>query len=135
MADIASPLEIAQSEQSFHLIAYHLVWATKRRKPVLLDEVAADCRAMITARCQQQGWQILGLDIAPDHVHLHLRVRPDVSAKDVLRACRSATAAPLPLRHPALKRLPSLWSGPFLASVTAPNPVVVELFPGRLSRN
>ena len=36
-----------RDEHRVHLIVYHLVWTPKRRKPVLVGEVANDCKALI----------------------------------------------------------------------------------------
>jgi len=36
-----------RDEHRVHLIVYHLVWTPKRRKPVLVGEIASDCKALI----------------------------------------------------------------------------------------
>jgi putative transposase len=56
------------------LIVYHLIWCPKRRKPVLLNSIAADCRKLLEEKCAEKGWEILELAIQPDHVHLFIHV-------------------------------------------------------------
>ena len=63
-------MEYQRDEHRVHLIIYHLIWCPKRRKPVLVGKVANDCRALIQAKCVEQGWHIEELAIQPDHIHL-----------------------------------------------------------------
>jgi putative transposase len=48
----------------------HLVWCPKRRKAVLVGEVANRLRQIIAEVATEKGWDILELSINPDHVHL-----------------------------------------------------------------
>jgi putative transposase len=103
-------------ERRVHLIVYHLVWCPKRRKPVLEDEVARECRRLIELVCREQGWEVLELAIQPDHVHLSVRVYPTTPASEVVRACKGRTSHDLRRDFPRLLRLPSLWTQSYLAS-------------------
>ena len=40
-------MDYQRDEHRVHLIVYHLIWCPKRRKPVLVDAVASDCRKLI----------------------------------------------------------------------------------------
>lgn len=40
-------MEYQRDEHRVHLILYHLVWTPKRRKAVLKDAIAIDCRRLI----------------------------------------------------------------------------------------
>ena len=50
-------MEYQRDEHRVHLIVYHLIWCPKRRKPVLVGEVAKDLRSLIEAKCQEKGWE------------------------------------------------------------------------------
>src|SRR5205085_2331330 len=52
-------MEYQRDEHRVHLIVYHLIWCPKRRKAVLVGDVAADCERFIRAKCEQQGWTLL----------------------------------------------------------------------------
>ncbi len=52
-------LDYQRDEHRIHLIVYHLVWTPKRRKAVLTGLIAKDCKALIEAKCAEQGWKIL----------------------------------------------------------------------------
>jgi putative transposase len=69
-------IDYQRDEHRIHLIVYHLVWTPKRRKAVLTGVIAKDCKALIEAKCAEQGWKILELAVQPDHVHLFVRAWP-----------------------------------------------------------
>jgi len=48
-----------RDEHRVHLLNYHFVWTPKRRKPVLVGQVAQDCQSLIEQKCLEQGWQSL----------------------------------------------------------------------------
>jgi putative transposase len=109
-------MEYQRDEHRVHLVVYHLVWCPKRRKPVLVDAVAKDCRELIEAKCAQHGWHIVELAIQPDHVHLFVRVQPTNSIAEVLKEVKGVTSHELRIKHPQLRRLPSLWTRSYFAS-------------------
>ncbi|ATY84225.1 hypothetical protein CVV65_04070 [Kyrpidia spormannii] len=78
-------MDYIRDEHRVHLIVYHLVWTPKRRKPVLTGAVAVRCREIITAKCEEKGWEILELAMLPDHIHLFVKVWPSDSAADVVK--------------------------------------------------
>ena len=109
-------MEYQRDEHRVHLVVYHLVWSPKRRKPVLVGEVAKDCRELIEQKCATKGWQVLELAIQPDHVHLFVRVWPTDSASEVVKECKGITANVLRKKHRQLLKIPSLWTRSYFAS-------------------
>jgi len=109
-------LEYHRDDHRVHLIVYHLVWTPKRRRPVLVNAVATECRALIERKCSERGWEILDLAIQPDYIHLFVRVPPTVSAAEVVKECKRLTSHDLRQHHPHLLRLPSLWTRSYFAS-------------------
>jgi putative transposase len=109
-------MEYQRDEHRVHLIIYHLVWTPKRRKSVLVNAIAADCRKLIEAKCAEKGWEIIELAIQPDHVHLFVRVWPSVSAADVVKEVKGVTSHELRETYPVLRRLPSLWTRSYFAA-------------------
>jgi len=108
--------EYQRDENRVHLILYHLVWTPKRWKPVLVDSVGADCKALIEKRCADQGWERLELAVQPDNVHLFVRVWPATSAADVVKDCKGVTSHELRIKYPFLHRMPSLWTRSYFAA-------------------
>ena len=111
-------MEYQRDEHRVHLIVYHLIWCPKRRKPVLVGKVAADCRALIRAKCEEHGWHVEELAVQPDHVHLFVRVWPVTSVADVLKAVKRVTSRELRDKHPQLRKLPSLWTRSYFAATS-----------------
>jgi putative transposase len=109
-------MEYQRDEHRVHLIAYHLIWCPKRRKPVLTGPIAKDCKALIEAKCKELGWHVEELAIQPDHVHLFVRVWPSDSAADVLKAVKGVTSFELRRKYPELRRMPSMWTRSYFAS-------------------
>ena len=110
-------MEYQRDEHRVHLIVYHLVWTPKRRKAILVGDVAKDCQALIEQKCHERGWLILQLAVQPDHVHLFVRAWPNDSASEVVKECKGITSHELREKYPDLKRkLPSLWTRSFFAA-------------------
>jgi len=109
-------MDYQRDEQRVYLIVYHLVWTPKRRKPVLVGNIAADCRQLIEQKCTEQGWTVLELAVNPDHVHLFVQTWPTVSAAEVVKECKGVTSHELRRKYPALKKLPSLWTRSYFAA-------------------
>jgi REP-associated tyrosine transposase len=109
-------MDYRRDEHRVHLIVYHLIWCPKRRKPVLVGDVAKDCRKLIAAKCAEHGWDLEELAIQPDHVHLFVRVWPMDSAADVLKEVKGVTSHELREKYPQLRKLPSLWTRSYFAS-------------------
>ncbi len=108
--------EYIRDEHRVHLILYHLVWTPKRRKAVLKDAIAADCRQLIEEKCAEHGWEIIELAIQPDHIHMFVRVWPSIAASDVVKEIKSVTSHILRERYAVLRKLPSLWTRSFFAA-------------------
>ena len=105
-----------RDEHRVHLITYHLVWATKRRKAVLFGKVSAECNRLIREKCAQQGWEVLELAIQPEHIHLFVRAWPTTPASEVIKECKGITSHHLRKQFPELIKLPSLWTRSYFAS-------------------
>jgi putative transposase len=109
-------MDYIRDEHRVHLIVYHLIWCPKRRKPVLINNVAKDCQTLIEQKCSEQGWPILNITIQPDHIHLFVRVFPTTSAADVVKECKGLTSYELRKNYPELRKLPCMWTRSYFAS-------------------
>ncbi|MFA5048220.1 MAG: IS200/IS605 family transposase [Patescibacteria group bacterium] len=110
-------MDYQRDEHRVHLVVFHLVWTPKRRKAILVGDIASDCKTLIERKCDQHGWKILQLAIQPDHIHLFVRVWPETSASEIVKECKGLTSHELRAKYPDLKRrLPSLWTRSFFAA-------------------
>jgi putative transposase len=103
-------------EHRVYLIRYHLIFCPKRRKKVLVGDIAADLDSLVRQKCEEQGWIVRELAILPDHVHLFVQVRPTDAASEVVRQVKGYTSRILRDRYPELLKLPSLWTRSFFAA-------------------
>ncbi len=109
-------MDYIRDEHRVHIIVYHLIWCPKRRKPVLVNDIAQECQSLIKQKCEQHGWTILKINIQPNHVHLFVRVFPTISAADVVKECKGLTSYKLRNKYPELKKLPCMWTRSYFAS-------------------
>ncbi len=114
--DKSNAVDYQRDEHRVHLIAYHLVWTPKRRKAVLMGDVAKDCRMLLEAKCRERGWQIIELAIQPDHIHLFVRAWPTTPASDIVKECKGIISFELRRKYKHLLKLPSLWTRAYFAA-------------------
>ncbi len=90
-------------------IQYHFVWSTKYRRTVLAGPVETTARAVLAQVCTEQGWELLALEVMPDHGHLFVSIPPAISPAQAIHRFKGRSAYVLFAQHPALKR--RLWGG------------------------
>lgn len=104
------PDEYRRNPHSVSLINFHFVWCPKRRKPVLIGEVAHRLQAIIFELCIENDWRLVALEIMPDHVHFLVNVDPDWSASKLMKRLKGRASHHLRAEFPHLKKLPTLWT-------------------------
>lgn len=111
-------------------LGLHVVWCPKYRRPVLVGRVAARLEELIRAKADEKGWEVIALEVMPDHVHLFLKHDPKASASYVANQFKGFTSRVLRSEFPHLKsRLPTLWSSSyFAASVGAVSEATVRRY-------
>ena len=57
-------------------LQYHLVWCTKYRKKVLTDGLDTECKEMLQKLAEEYRFQILAMEVMPDHIHLLVDCKP-----------------------------------------------------------
>ena len=90
-------------------LQYHIVWCTKYRKSVLIDNVKEDISNSIKRTASDLEIKILAMEIMPDHVHLLIDAKPQLRLSDAIKIMKGNTARWLFLHHPEIKS--SLWGG------------------------
>lgn len=109
-------------------LGLHVVWCPKYRRPVLDGRVAERLDELIRAKADEHGWEIIALEVMPDHVHLSVKHDPKSSASYVANQFKGLTSRVLRAEFPHLKsQMPTLWSSSyFAASVGAVSAATVE---------
>ncbi|WP_424534994.1 IS200/IS605 family transposase [Sphaerisporangium viridialbum] len=98
-------------------LGLHVVWCPKYRRPVLGGRVASRLEELIRAKADEHGWEIIALEVMPDHVHLFVKHDPKSSASYVANQFKGFTSRVLRAEFPHLKsKLPTLWSSSYFAA-------------------
>ncbi len=130
-------MEIKQSNKPYHTdhsivysCQYHIIFCPKYRRKVLVEGVDSRLKELILEKHSQYGYQVLEMEVMPDHVHLLLDVDPRIGVNDVVTKIKGFTSHQLRSEFPWLKsRLPTLWTrSRFISSVGAVTLDVVQRY-------
>jgi putative transposase len=87
---------------------------------VLKGNVEEALKRILAEICTRYEYEILELEVMPDHVHIFISAKPTIAATDIVRTLKSITAIQLFKEFPALKkfysRCGSLWSKGYFVS-------------------
>ena len=97
-------------QHTVHLMIYHIIWCSKRRRKILVGHVHDRLKQIIEEVVHENGWQIIELAIQPDHVHLFLRSNPYTLPTDIARLIKGRSSHELRKEFPHLLKMPSLWT-------------------------
>ena len=130
-------MEIAQSTKEYktsaHLVyscQFHIIFCPKYRRPVLRDGIDTRLKELFKEVAEKYDFDILEMEIMPDHVHLLVDVNPRFGAMECVRKLKGVSSRTLRKEVPSLKtRLPSLWTrSAFISSVGAVTLEVVKKY-------
>jgi putative transposase len=94
----------------------HLVWCPKYRRKVLVGDVDARLRQLLSQKADQLEVGILAIEIMPDHVHLFVEHPPVISVAEIVNGLKGYTSHTLRSEFPHLRsRIPTLWSRSYYA--------------------
>ncbi len=74
---------------SYTNLLYHIVFATKDRRPLLGPPIATRLHAYLGGGIRQEGGTALIVNGTPDHVHILTRLRQDKALSDVIRSIKA----------------------------------------------
>ena len=96
--------------------AYQAVWIPRYRKRVLSDAVADRQRGLLSDVTQAKAFEILALEIQPDHVHLFFSAPPAIAPSLAIQWFKGITARSPFAEFPPLRRVlrrGHLWAPSF----------------------
>ena len=100
--------------QTLWYCQYHIVWVPKYRFRVLTGKIAEEVENCIKAFSEQQGCEVVELNVRNDHVHLISMVPPKVSISDYLGTIKGRTAIRVLNTYRDLRKKP-YWGNHFWA--------------------
>ena len=96
---------------------YHVVFAPKYRRAVLIHGVETDLLRIVREVCDETGSGLIEAEVMPDHVHLLLSCDPQLGIHRLVKRIKGASSRALRRDHPWLtKRLPTLWTNAYFVS-------------------
>ena len=98
--------------------AYHVIWCTKYRRPVLVSPIDTRLKTLIYEQQEVYGYEVDACEVMDDHVHLLISSNPQFAPASVVGKIKGYTSGVLRNEFPHLKsRIPSLWTrSKFIAS-------------------
>ncbi|MCJ8280387.1 MAG: IS200/IS605 family transposase, partial [Rivularia sp. ALOHA_DT_140] len=74
-----------RTKNSVSSINYHFVFVPKRRKAVLIKEIASRLQEIIFELVTEHGRKLIALEIMPDHVHFFINAPTHEAPSDIAR--------------------------------------------------
>jgi len=107
---------------------YHVVFCPKYRRKVLVPPIDARLKELFLEIAEEKGFQILDMEVMPNHVHLLIDCNPRYGITKCICNLKSNSGRILRSEFPELKRkLPALWTrGAFISTVGAVSLSVVQ---------
>ena len=105
---------------------YHVVWCSKYRRKVLVEEVEQRLKELIVGVASELRGDIIEMEIMPDHVHLLLEVDPQFGIHRAVKNIKGKTSRILRAEFISLRtRLPSLWTNSYFVATVGGAPLEV----------
>jgi len=99
------------SNTAIYSCQYHVIFCPKYRRKVLVDGIDKRLKELIKEKEQEWKYEIIEMEVMPDHIHLLLDINPKVGIYNVVNHIKGYASKVLRSEFPKLKsRLPCLWS-------------------------
>lgn len=98
---------------------YHVVFCPKYRLNILRDGVDERFKEIAGQVSIESGFEILEMEVMPDHFHLLLSVDPQLGVHKVVKRVKRRTSRILRKEFPRLKnRSRTLWTNSYFVATT-----------------
>ena len=98
------PQEANHRPHSAYVINYHLVWIPRYRKKVLVGPIEARLKELWVEIATQYGFEILAVEVMPEHVHLFVSAPPKFSPAGIVRPFKGIPSRRLKKEFESLRR-------------------------------
>lgn len=102
---------LRRSSHNVYDTQYHLVWAPKYRKKILVGEVPERMSELLLEIAESYHIEVEALEVSVDHVHVFCSFPPKLSITQVVTCLKSLSARTIFREYPHLRR--QLWGGEF----------------------
>ena len=98
------------SSHSTYNVGYHIVFCTKYRYNLLRYSAAERLKTFLLQSASNLGITIQTMEVMPDHVHLFIVARPNVSIAHIVCILKGYSSYFMRKEFAYLRRYPSLWT-------------------------
>jgi putative transposase len=96
-----------------HRHMYHIVWVPKYRKRLMEGAIAQRIDELLRECAEVNRWEIHELNIQPDHVHMLVQMRPNISVSYAVQQFKGGSSKVIREEFPELREY--LWGENFWA--------------------
>lgn len=119
-------MEYRSNNNVVYSCKYHVVFCPKYRRRVLVDGVDERFREIAQQVADEMRFDIIEMEIMPDHVHMLLEVDPQLGIHKAVKRIKGRTSHDLREEFPWLKRrIPSLWTNSYFVSTVGGAPLSI----------
>ena len=101
-------MQLKSTRHARYLCNYHFVFIPKYRS--ILDRYRDDLEEIFYQIAEKWGFEILALEIMPDHVHLFISAPPKYAPAQIIKIFKGASSRELGKRYPECKESSELWT-------------------------
>ena len=102
---------IKRTPHAVYNIQYHFVWRPKYRKNLLIRNRKAYLLYLLKCIAREYDFEVVEVEVLPDHVHLFLSAPPRYSPAKVMETIKGITGREMFKKFPELRQ--KLWAGEF----------------------
>lgn len=103
------PSDVTHGRGYVYSLQYHIVWATKYRKPVFIGKIESNIKEYLNKTLKSLDMDVIAMEVMPDHIHLLVNCKPQLRLSDAIKILKGNTARWLFLNYPEIKD--QLWGG------------------------
>jgi len=106
-------MKTRKTAHSVYNLNYHLVFVTKYRHKVFVNEIADFAKQRIKEICVQYDWESLALEVMEEHIHLFVSAPPKIAPLTIASTIKSILAVDVFRKFKTLKQKYFWGSGLF----------------------
>ena len=96
--------EVKSTRHSRYMLQYHIAWIPKYRRKILVKSIAIDVETYLNQVALEKEWEIIALEVQPDHIHLFVSAPPSVSPSNIVKAFKGISARRLLMKYPQIAK-------------------------------
>jgi putative transposase len=102
---------------------YHVVWCTKYRRKVLINDVEKRLKIITEEVCEELRCELFEIKCDQDHVHILVEVGPQFGIHKLIKAIKGRSSKLLRSEFKSLTtKLPTLWTNSYFVSTSGSAP-------------